>query len=133
MVTNASGGDSIAAAMMRQYSPKSRARNTVRADIGEPFSIDIAEVRERNSHNIPACSLSFIHLGLCQRDTKLEKSLSQFETLRRMADKIVAAKHADAGVPMSTAWGQVEALGKIVARDWASVRGNDLKNIPGRR
>jgi len=38
-----------------------------------------------------------------------------------MADKIVAAKHPHAGIPMSTAWGQVEALGKIVDRDWASV------------
>ena len=55
-VTNASGCGSIAAAMMRQYSPKSRARNTVRADIVTRIN-RIAEVRERNLDDTPAGSL----------------------------------------------------------------------------
>jgi hypothetical protein len=63
----------------------------------------------------------------------LEKSLAELKTLRRGADEIVAPKHTDAGIPVPPARSQVEARGKIVDRDRASVRGNDLKDVLCRR
>jgi hypothetical protein len=53
------------------------------------------------------------------------------KTLRRVADESVAAKHTHAGIPMSPARSQVQARGKIIDRNGASVRGDDLKDVLG--
>ena len=46
------------------------------------------------------------------------------------ADKIIAEKHAHAGIPVPPARSQVEARGKIVDRDRASMRGNTGVGFP---
>lgn len=78
----------------------------------------------RSGGNIEALTKIVVPI-LLNRDG-FEKCLTQLKTLRRGANEIVAPKHTHAGISMSSARSQVETRGKIVDRDRASVRGNDL-------
>ena len=113
-----------AAAMMRHSAQKARAeteRDIERID----FLITLRRC-ERDSHSFQVALDSIS--GITER--QIMKSLSQFETLRRMADKIVTRSDATPVFRCPCA-GQVAALDRSLML--SLVRGDNSKNTPEAR